>query len=88
MASSPPMQLHPTACRRSHLRLGRMGSHLLNHPNKRLGLPLTKVELTSLDQFEGIRHRGGSPAEETGDWMRAFSEILLAPPAVEILRVD
>ncbi|PHK96073.1 hypothetical protein CR162_04310 [Pseudoroseomonas rhizosphaerae] len=66
--------------------------------NARLLVPLTRgqggaalqfeVELTSLDQLEGIRHRGGSPAEETGDWMRAFSEILLAPPAVEILRVD
>ena len=54
MASSPPMQLHPTACRRSHLRLGRTGSHLLNHPNKRLGLPLTKVELTSLGVVMGM----------------------------------
>ena len=29
----------------------------------------------------------GSP-DETGNWMHAFSEILLAPPAVEILRVE
>ena len=26
--------------------------------------------------------------EDAGDWMRAFSEILLSPPGVEILRVD
>jgi hypothetical protein len=25
---------------------------------------------------------------ETRDWMHAFSEILLSPPAVEILRTD
>lgn len=47
-----------------------------------------EVELTSLDQLEGFRHHGGSPGEEAGDWMRAFSEILLAPPTVEILRVE
>jgi len=47
-----------------------------------------EVELTSLDQLEGFRHRGGSGGAETGDWMRAFSEILLAPPGVEILRVE
>ncbi|HWX51420.1 MAG TPA: hypothetical protein VNZ61_25520 [Roseomonas sp.] len=47
-----------------------------------------EVELTSLDQLEGFRHRGGTAGDETGDWMRAFSEILLAPPGVEILRVE
>ena len=49
-----------------------------------------EVELTSLDQLETLRHRGGGgPGEEdAGDWMRAFSEILLSPPGVEILRVD
>jgi len=46
-----------------------------------------EVELNSLDQLEMLRHRGG-PGEDTGDWMRAFSEILLRPPSVEILRVD
>jgi hypothetical protein len=64
----------------------------------RLLVPLTRgssgapslqfeIELTSLDQLEQFRHQGvGSPAE-AGDWMHAFSEILLSPPAVEILRV-
>ena len=66
--------------------------------NARLLVPLTRgeggaalqfeVELTSLDQLETLRHRGGGPGEDTGDWMRAFSEILLSPPGVEILRVD
>ncbi|MDJ0390612.1 hypothetical protein QMO56_21085 [Roseomonas sp. E05] len=63
----------------------------------RLLVPLTRgqggaalqfeVELASLDQFETLRHQGGSPGEDAGDWMRAFSEILLSPPAVEILRI-
>ena len=64
----------------------------------RLLVPLTRgqggaalqfeVELQSLDQLEQVRHRGGGPGEDTGSWMHAFSEILLAPPGVEILRVD
>ena len=64
----------------------------------RLLVPLTRgeggaalqfeVELTSLDQLEALRHRGGGPGEDAGDWMRAFSEVLLSPPGVEILRVD
>jgi hypothetical protein len=64
--------------------------------NARLLVPLTRgdggaalqfeVELTSLDDLERLRHRGG-PGEDTGGWMRAFSEILLQPPGVEILRV-
>ena len=67
--------------------------------NARLLVPLTRgeggaalqfeVELTGLDQLERLRHRGGGgPGEDAGDWMRAFSEILLSPPGVEILRVD
>jgi hypothetical protein len=66
--------------------------------NARLLVPLTRgqggaglqfeVELTELDQLDQFRHRGVGSGEETGDWMRAFSEILLAPPGVEILRVD
>jgi hypothetical protein len=43
--------------------------------------------LASLDQLERVRHDGG-PDEDIGELMHAFSEILLAPPAVEILRVD
>ena len=64
----------------------------------RLLVPLTRppggpalqfeVELTSLDQFESFRHRGVGSSQETGTWMQAFSEILTAPPAVDILRVD
>ena len=45
-----------------------------------------EVELTGLDQLDQFRQRGLS--EETGSWMHAFSEILLAPPTVEILRVE
>jgi hypothetical protein len=47
-----------------------------------------EMELTSLDQLDQFRQRGLSSNEETGNWMHAFSEILLAPPIVEILRVD
>jgi hypothetical protein len=65
----------------------------------RLLVPLTRgpgggaalqfeVALESLDQLERVRHDGGGPDEDVGELMHAFSEILLAPPAVEILRVD
>ena len=65
----------------------------------RLLVPLTRgpgggaalqfeVELGSLDQLERVRHDGGGPDEDVGELMHAFSGILLAPPAVEILRVD
>jgi hypothetical protein len=63
----------------------------------RLLVPLTRgphgaalqfeVQLGNLEQLEQVRHRGG-PGKDTGDWMRAFSEILRSPPEVEILRVD
>ena len=66
--------------------------------NARLLIPLTRgpggaalqfeVEITSLDQFEQFRHGGSGSGEDVGDWMRSFSEILLSPPAVEILRVN
>ena len=46
-----------------------------------------EVALEGLDQLERVRHDGG-PDEDVGELMHAFSEILLAPPAVEILRVD
>lgn len=64
----------------------------------RLLIPLTRaqggaalqfeVALASLDQLDQFRQRGAGSTKETGDWMRAFSDILLSPPAVEILRVD
>ena len=65
----------------------------------RLLVPLTRgtsggaglqfeIELTSLDQLEQFRQRGVGSTEQVGDWMRSFSEILLSPPGVEILRVD
>jgi hypothetical protein len=47
-----------------------------------------EIQLTSLDQLEEFRHHGVGSSEETNTWMHAFSEILLSPPAVEILRVD
>ena len=34
------------------------------------------------------RNRGIGSSKETGNWMHAFSEVLTAPPAVEILHVD
>ena len=65
--------------------------------NARLLVPLTRgeggaalqfeVELTSLDQLDQLRHRSGA-GEQTGEWMRAFSEILVGPPEVAILRLD
>jgi hypothetical protein len=64
----------------------------------RLLVPLTRgeggaalqfeVELTSLDQLDSLRHESGSSGEDMGDLMQSFSEILLAPPEVAILRVD
>jgi hypothetical protein len=61
----------------------------------RLLVPLTRalggaalqfeVELTSLDQLDSFRHETAS--EGSGDWMREFSQILISPPAVEVLRV-
>ncbi|HYG84862.1 MAG TPA: hypothetical protein VD978_01245 [Azospirillum sp.] len=64
----------------------------------RLLVPLTRghggaalqfeIEVTNLDEIETFRHHGVGSSNETGDWMRAFSEILVLPPEVEILRVD
>ena len=63
----------------------------------RLLIPLTRgpggaalqfeLEMTSLDELDGFRSKGLESGRETADWMHAFSEILLSPPAVEILRV-
>ena len=47
-----------------------------------------EVELTKLDQLDQFRNRGIGSREETGNWMHAFSEVLTAPPCVEILHVD
>ena len=47
-----------------------------------------EVELTSLDQLDRFRNRGIGSGEDTGNWMHAFSEVLTAPPCVEILHVD
>ncbi|HEX9275510.1 MAG TPA: hypothetical protein VGA51_03805 [Casimicrobiaceae bacterium] len=69
-----------------------------NQLNARLLVPLTRgqggaalqfeVELPNLDQFDQFRERGIESNEETGNWMHAFSEILTAPPEVELLRVE
>jgi hypothetical protein len=55
----------------------------------RLLIPLTRGEGDAALQFEVELTSGEveSPAR-TGHWMHAFSEILTAPPCVEILRVD
>jgi hypothetical protein len=65
--------------------------------NARLLVPLTRgergaalqfeVELTSLDQLDQFRQSGVDSSERTGQWMRAFSEILTSPPEVAILRL-
>jgi hypothetical protein len=47
-----------------------------------------EVELTSLDQLDEFRQKGFSSGKEVASWMQAFSEILLSPPMVEILRLD
>jgi hypothetical protein len=65
----------------------------------RLLVPLTRgdgdrhalqfeVDLRSLDQLDQFRHEGVGSAEATADWMRKFSDVLTAPPKVEILRVE
>ena len=64
----------------------------------RLLVPLTRahggsslqfeVELEKLDQFEAVRHRSLESQNKTDNWMKAFSKILLSPPAVELLRID
>ena len=68
-----------------------------NKLNARLLVPLTRgkggaalqfeVELSSLDQLDQFRNRGVTSSDETAEWMHAFSEILIAPPEVELLRV-
>ena len=63
----------------------------------RLLVPLTRghgapalqfeVELKKLDDLDQIRHGAGSK-DKTSAWMHKFSEILMSPPEVEILRVE
>src|SRR5436305_13842995 len=70
-----------------------------NGLNARMLVPLTgglgegaslqfEVELQQPDQLDQFRNRGIGSSKETGNWMHAFSEVLTAPPAVEILHVD
>ena len=47
-----------------------------------------ELELNNLDQLDQFRQRGISSGQDTGSWMHDFSEILLTPPMVEILRLD
>jgi hypothetical protein len=66
--------------------------------NARLLVPLTRgeggpalqfeIELKQLEELDQFRHRGVGSSEETGNWMHSFSEILVSPPQVEILRVS
>jgi len=63
----------------------------------RLLIPLTRapggpalqyeVELESLDMLDEFRSRGLGSDEATSNWMQEFSQLLTAPPTVEILRV-
>lgn len=65
--------------------------------NARLLVPLTRgqggaalqfeVELKKLDELDQLR-RGTGAKGDTGKWMQSFSEILVSPPEVEILRVE
>ena len=65
--------------------------------NARLLVPLTRgdrgaalqfeVEVTGLDQLDKFRQSGVGSDQEAGQWMHAFSEVLLSPPEVTILRV-
>jgi hypothetical protein len=47
-----------------------------------------EVELTDLDQLDQFRDSGVGSAQETSNWMHAFSEVLTAPPCVEVLRFE
>ena len=69
-----------------------------NQLNARMLVPLTRghgegaalqfeVELTSLDQLDQFRQSGVDSGERTSKWMRAFSEVLVFPPEVAILRL-
>jgi hypothetical protein len=54
------------------------------------GTPALQFEivLDSLDELDSFRQRGFGSKDEVHDWMHAFSDILTAPPSVELLRID
>jgi len=65
----------------------------------RLLVPLTRgingspalqfeIVLDSLDELDTFRRHGFGSKDEVHDWMHAFSDILTAPPSVELLRVE
>jgi hypothetical protein len=64
----------------------------------RLLVPLTRghgapalqfeLELKKLDDLDQFRQSGVGSKDKTGTWMHKFSEILVSPPEVEILRVE
>ena len=64
----------------------------------RLLVPLTRapggpalqfeVELDSLDALDRYRNEGLGSGDDTRAWLRELSDILLEPPAVELLRSD
>jgi hypothetical protein len=66
--------------------------------NARLLVPLTRgrdgaalqfeIEVKQLDELDQFRQRGVGSSDETGHWMHRFSEVLVSPPQVEILRVS
>jgi hypothetical protein len=70
----------------------------INGLNSRLLVPFTRgpsgpalqfeIELTNLNELDQFRSRGLGSSEETGQLLHSFSEILLSPPCVEILRVE
>jgi hypothetical protein len=65
--------------------------------NARLLVPLTRgahgaalqfeVEVTDFGELDRFRHSGVGSGQEAGQWMHAFSDILLSPPEVVVLRV-
>ncbi|MFZ2003523.1 MAG: hypothetical protein WB697_10975 [Stellaceae bacterium] len=65
----------------------------------RLLVPLTRglngspalqfeIVLDSLDELDTFRQRGFGSKDKVEDWMHAFSDILTAPPSVELLRIE
>jgi hypothetical protein len=70
--------------------LARFSYHILP-VNRHRALELisreVKVELKKLGELDQFR-RGAGTKVDTGKWMQRFSEILVAPPEVEILRVE